>query len=234
MHAGTIRSPLAIGGLLLGLMLASQGPALAQSKYHEAPALAAMVAAGDLPPVDERLPKEPLVEEVVDQIGTYGGTLRRGFLGPSDHNNYTRVVYDALVRNSPDGSEVIPHIAKGWESNDDFTQWKVFLREGMKWSDGEPFSADDIMFWYDSIVLNQDLSPSVPVWMQNADGSAATVEKLDDTTVQWTFAQPNTAFLLNLANMDGADRSITNLAFVPAHYLKQFHPDFVDQAEVDA
>ena len=144
----------------------------------------------------ERLPAEPLVQEVVEEIGTYGGTLRRGFLGPSDHNNYTRVVYDALVRHSPDGSEVIPHIAKGWESNDDFTQWKVFLREGMKWSDGAPFTADDIMFWYEHIVLNEDLSPTVPVWMQNADGSAATVEKLDDTTVQWTFAEPNTAFLL--------------------------------------
>jgi peptide/nickel transport system substrate-binding protein len=110
----------------------------------------------------------------------------------------------------------------------------VFLREGMKWSDGEPFTADDILFWYERIATNKDLSPSVPVWMQNADGSAAMVEKLDDTTVQWTFAQPNTAFLLNLANMDGADRSITNLAFVPAHYLEQFHPDFVDQAELDA
>ena len=72
--------------------------------YHEAPMLAAMVAAGDLPPVDERLPDEPLVEEVVDSIGVYGGTLRRAFLGPGDHNNYTRVVYDALVRHAPDGS----------------------------------------------------------------------------------------------------------------------------------
>ena len=110
----------------------------------------------------------------------------------------------------------------------------MFLREGMKWSDGEPFGADDIMFWYEHIALNKDLSPTVPVWMQNADGSAATVEKLDDTTVQWTFAEPNTIFLLNLANMDGADRSITNLSFVPAHYLEQFHPDFVDEAELQA
>ena len=220
--------------IILGLALAAEDRAAAQSKYNEAPALAAMVEAGDLPPVEERLPEEPLVVEVVDEIGTYGGTLRRGFLGPSDHNNYTRVVYDALVRHSPDGSEVIPHIAKGWESNDDFTEWKVLLREGMKWSDGEPFTADDIMFWYERIVLNEDLSPTAPVWMQNADGSVATVEKLDDTTVQWTFGQPNTAFLPDLANMDGADRSITNLAFVPAHYMEQFHPDFVDEDELQA
>jgi len=220
--------------LVVGLAFAAAHPAAAQSQYNEAPMLAERVAAGELPPVEERLPEEPLVQEVVDGIGTYGGTLRRGFLGPSDHNNYTRVVYDALVRHAPDGSEVIPHIAKGWESNDDFTQWRVFLRAGMKWSDGEPFTADDIMFWYDSIALNDDLSPTVPLWIQNADGSAATVEKLDDTTVQWTYAEPNTAFLLNLANMDGADRSTTNLAFAPAHYLEQFHPDFVDEAELEA
>ncbi len=130
--------------LALGLALVAAGPAAAQS-YNEAPSLAALVAAGDLPAVEERLPAEPLVQDVADKIGTYGGTLRRGFLGPSDHNNYTRVVYDALVRHAPDGGKVIPHVAKGWESNDDFTQWKVFLREGMKWSDGEPFTIDDIM-----------------------------------------------------------------------------------------
>ena len=149
---------------------AAEEPAM-EAMYHEAPMLAEMVAAGDLPPVEERLPDEPLVEEVVDEIGQYGGTLRRAFLGPGDHNNYTRVVYDALVRHAPDGSEVIPHIAKGWESNDDFTEWTVFLREGMKWSDGAPFTADDIMFWYEHILLNEDLNPTVPVWMMNADGS---------------------------------------------------------------
>jgi peptide/nickel transport system substrate-binding protein len=70
--------------------------------------------------------------------------------------------------------------------------------------------------------------------MQNADGSTAAVEKVNDTTVKWVFAGPNTTFLLDLANMDGADKSIANLAFAPARYLKQFHPDFVDEAELQA
>ncbi|RME96821.1 MAG: hypothetical protein D6768_21045, partial [Chloroflexi bacterium] len=130
--------------------------------YNEAPMLAEMVAAGELPPVDERLPDDPLIENVAEEIGQYGGVLRRGFLGPSDHNNYTRVVYDALVRFSPTGSEVIPHIASGWSSNDNFTEWTVNLRPGAKWSDGEPFTADDIMFWYNDILLNEELTPSVP------------------------------------------------------------------------
>ena len=208
-------------------------PAAMDSKYHEAPMLAEMVAAGELPAVDMRLPAEPLVEQVA-QVGTYGGLLRRGFIGPSDHNNYTRLVYDALVRFSPDGGDVIPHIAKGWESSDDFTQWTVNLREGMKWSDGEPFTADDIMFWYNDIAMNTDLSPTPPGWLMNPDGTVATVEKVDDYAVKWTYAQPNTAFLLDLANKDGADKSITNLAFAPAHYLKDFHPTYTDPAALDA
>lgn len=202
--------------------------------YNEAPMLAEMVAAGELPPVDERLPDDPLIENVAEEIGQYGGVLRRGFLGPSDHNNYTRVVYDALVRFSPTGSEVIPHVASGWSSNDDFTEWTVNLRPGAKWSDGEPFTADDIMFWYNDILLNEELMPSIPVWMQNADGSTATVEKLGDYAVKWTFGGPNTAFLLDLANKDGADASINNMAFAPAHYLKQFHPNYTDAAALDA
>ncbi len=205
-----------------------------ETKYKEAPMLAEMVAAGELPNVDERLPEEPLVEEVAESIGQYGGTLRRAFLGPSDHNNYVRVVYDALVRFSPDGSEVIPHIAKGWESNDDFSEWTVYLRPGAKWSDGEPLTADDVMFWYNDILLNEELSPSPSGWMVNADGSTATVEKIDDYTVKWTFGQPNTAFLLDLANKDGADLSIGNLAYAPAHYLKQFHPAYADADALQA
>jgi peptide/nickel transport system substrate-binding protein len=208
--------------------------AIPAGAYNEAPMLAEMVAAGELPPVEERLPDEPLVESVVDDIGQYGGVIRRGFVGPSDHNNYTRVVYDALVRFSPTGAEVIPHIAAGWASNENFTEWTVRLRPGAKWSDGQPFTADDIMFWYNDILLNKELVPSIPVWMQNEDGSVATVEKLGDYAVKWTFEEPNTAFLLNLANEDGADKSILNLAFVPAHYMKQFHPKYADAADLAA
>ena len=217
--------------LTLGVGLGMVGPAYA---FQGAPMLDAAVSSGALPPVDDRLPSEPLVQDVTDGIGTYGGTLRRGFLGPSDHNNYTRVVYDALVRHAPDGGEVIPHVAKGWTSNDDFSQWTINLRAGMKWSDGAPLTADDIMFWYESILGNAELIPSIPLWMQNSDGSVAKVEKMSDTAVRWSYQQPNTAFLLALAGQDGADKSIQNLVFAPGHYLKQFHPDFTDKADLDA
>jgi len=88
----------------------------------EAPQLASQVKAGTLPPLNERLPEIPLMLPVEDEIGQYGGTLRRAFLGPGDHNNYTRAVYDALVRYAPDGSQIVPHIAAGWESNYNFRE----------------------------------------------------------------------------------------------------------------
>ena len=84
--------------LVLSVGLGIAGPVYA---YQGAPMLDAAVSSGALPAVDDRLPSEPLVQDVTDAIGTYGGTLRRGFLGPSDHNNYTRVVYDALVAMHP-------------------------------------------------------------------------------------------------------------------------------------
>ena len=139
----------------------------------EAPELAAQVKAGTLPPLNERLPEIPLMLPVEDEIGQYGGTLRRAFLGPGDHNNYTRAVYDALVRYAPDGSQIVPHIAAGWESNYNFTEWIIRLRAGAKWSDGQPFTADDILFWYEDMLMNKDLMPGGVNWMKNEDGSMA-------------------------------------------------------------
>jgi len=200
------------------------------SKYNEAPMLKEMVDKGELPPVDERLPDEPLVVDVVEEIGQYGGVWRRGFLGPADANNYVRVVFDGLVRYSPGGDKVVPQIVKSWEASDDFTTWTLYLRKGARWSDGAPFTADDIMFWYNDVFLNKDLTPVPHPWMVNEDGTIAKVAKVDDYTVRYTFKQPNTAFLLELANKDGGDRLLA--AFQPAHYLKQFHPNYVAEDEL--
>lgn len=216
---------------LLALAALLVGFASAQGTYQEAPSLAARVASGELPPVAERLPTNPLVIDVVEEIGTYGGVLRRAFTGPADSNNYVRVVYDSLVRFSSDGSEIVPHIVSAWEPSADFHTWTLHLREGARWSDGAPFTADAITFWYEKTLLNKDLTPSVPAWFQNKDGSAATVVALDDYTVQITFDFPNTLFMTELTFRDGGDRTLA--AFLPGHYLKQFHPDFVAAADLD-
>ena len=156
---------------------------------------------------------------------------RRAFLGPADANNYVRVVYDSLFRFSPDGASIEPKIAAGADPSADFKSWTIRLRKGSKWSDGAPFTADDIVFWYKDVLLNKDLTPSLPGWMRNADGTPALVEKVDETSVRFTYAAPATLFLTAVANADGADR--TYAMFLPAHYLKKFHPAYTPKEEVD-
>jgi peptide/nickel transport system substrate-binding protein len=200
------------------------------SKFQEAPMLADEVAAGTLPPVDERLPLDPYVIEA-PQVGQYGGVWHRGFLGPSDRNGLIRVVNDSLVRFSIDGASVEMKYAESVEPNDDFTEWTITLREGSKWSDGQPFTADDIMFWYDDVVNNKDLMPAVPSWLLNADGSEVKVEKVSDVAVKFTFAKPQTLFLPEIAQRDAGDKNYP--MFLPAHYMKQFHADYATQADLD-
>lgn len=218
-------------GFGASVLLPARAPAQA-SKYKEAPVLADLVKAGKLPPVAQRLPENPLVVETFESIGQYGGVWRRGFLGPGDFNNYHRIVYDALVRYSPDGTKVEPKLASSVEPSKDFSSWTVKLRKGAKWSDGSPFTAADIMFWYNDVLLNKDITPAPPTWMKNRDGSPVLVERLDDYTVRWVYKEPNTTFLMELANKDSGDRVYA--VFLPSKYLKQFHAKYADKARLDA
>ena len=228
----TRRVLLGLTALLTGALFAAATPVLAQSgKYKESPLLAEQVKAGKLPPVESRLPEQPLVVPVIERIGQYGGTWRRAFLGPADANNYVRVVYDALFRFSPDGAKIEPKIALGAEASADFKVWTLRLRKGSRWSDGAPFTADDILFWYKDILLLRDLTPALPGWIRNADGTPALVEKLDDQTLRFTYREPATLFLVAVANQDGGDRTFA--MFQPAHYLKKFHPAYTAKEDVD-
>jgi peptide/nickel transport system substrate-binding protein len=218
--------------LLVTVIFALSVPsAFAQDgQYNEAPMLAERVAAGELPPVEERLPTNPLVMSTME-IGVYGGTMRRGFTGPSDYNNNTRVAYDALLRWNAAGDTINPHYAESYSSNEDFSVWTVTLREGHKWSDGVPFTSADIMFWYESVALNTDLNPNPPAWLRSSNGNVAVVTAPDAQTIVFTYDAPNTAFPLELANKDGADRTIA--PFLPRHYMEQFHPSYADEAALN-
>ena len=200
------------------------------SKYKEAPILADQVKAGRLPAVDQRLPEKPYVI-TAPEVGQYGGVWRRGFTVPSDRNGLIRVVNDGLVRFSIDGGSVEMKYAESVTPNDKFTEWTIKLRKGSKWSDGKPFTADDIMFWYKDVVNNKDLSPAIPSWLVNKDQSQVKVEKVDDVSVKFTFATPYTLFLPEIAQKDAGDKNYP--MFLPAHYLKQFHASYADKATLD-
>jgi len=198
------------------------------TKYREAPQLAELVEKGELPPVDERLPKEPLVVEPVEEVGQYGGTWRQLHIGPVDLAQNWYMLHEPLGRYTMDFSKVVPNLPKGWEFSEDAKTITIYLREGMKWSDGEPFTADDFMFWYNDIVLNDELSPTKPSQLKRA-GEVGVMEKLDDYTIRITFKEPYGAF----------EEFLTFPAwwaqlYQPAHYLKAFHKDYADSEELEA
>lgn len=196
------------------------GMAYAQT-YQEAPDLAERVAAGDLPPVKERLPAMPMEVPVLDSIGTYGGDLNVALVGGGGLSHLFRYhSYEPLVRWTPDWEGVIPNVASSWDVNDEATQYTFHLRDGMKWSDGEPFTADDIMFWYEDVLMNKELTPSVPTWLTSG-GEPVAVEKVDDYTVTFTFTAPQGLFLQTLASAGNDD-----MLRYPKHYLMQFHPKY--------
>jgi peptide/nickel transport system substrate-binding protein len=216
-------SPRFVRSLFLFLILLTVAivPATAQT-YGEAPILADQVAAGTLPPAEERLPFNPAVVEPTNEVGTYGGSLRVGFVGnnPGWGGLWYINGWENLVIWKPDFSGIVPNIAESYEVSPDVTEYTFKLREGMKWSDGTPFTADDILFYIDDILFNEELSPAGPVadWLPADGATEFRAEKIDDYTVKFIFAKPYGTFLYNLATWSGR-----HLAFFPKHYLTQFH-----------
>lgn len=199
------------------------------SDSNEAPMWAEMVAAGELPPLEERLPMEPLVVKAVHSIGQYGGTWHRAFTGIKDFHAWGRINYEPMLRWPRDPADPVqPGLAKAWEWSDDGKTLTLHLREGLKWSDGEPFSVDDIIFWWEAIETNPDITPAPHAeWVVN--GKPMELEKVDDLTIKLKFDGPNgMAETVGLAFHGnqwplGFERFGF---FAPRHYLEQFHPKY--------
>ncbi|KKB12255.1 peptide ABC transporter substrate-binding protein [Devosia geojensis] len=218
-----LKSLAAVAALFLG---ATALPALAQDNaglcpagYAEAPQLKAMVDAGTLPPVAERLPLEPLVIQPAEETGVYGGQFVDSW-GGGNIAEIRHFGYEPLVRWSIDGAEVVPGIAKGWEISEDAQTYTFFLREGMKWSDGHPFTADDIVFWWERVENNPKVMTGGPRNEYKVDGEAPTVTKVDDYTVAFSWSKPNGLFLQQMAGPYGQ-----RVVQFPRHYMEQFDID---------
>ncbi len=216
--------------LAVSLLLLALTPVLAQDMmYSEAPALAALVAAGELPPVEERLPANPLVVEPIDSVGVYGGIWNRAWRGINDFHVFGRVTYDPVLRWPRTPSDPVqPGLAESWEWNEDGTQMTLNFREGLRWSDGEPWTVDDVIFWWEAIETETNITAAIHGEWQ-VGGEPMTLEKIDDSTIRLNFAAPNgLAETVGLAFHGhqwplGFERFGF---FAPEHYLAQFHPAY--------
>lgn len=206
--------------------------------YKQAPWLDKFVADGTLPPIEQRLPKEPAVmlkSGMKDGIGVYGD-LWRGFsacptagyndmagttMGWFGIESYTSR-YGALVKTGPlyratQDIDPMPEVAKGWEWSEDGKVLTLHLIEGAFWSDGVPFTADDVMFTWEGYILDNNVNAPRHLDAWTWEGTPATMEKVDDFTIKITFPVSKPLDVFYLMNED-------NFHAMPAHQLKELHP----------
>ena len=215
--------------------------AVPEAKYHEAPMLAERVAAGELPPVEERLPDTPkLTNEMPSslleyEIGTYGGAMHTATALPDRCPDATVSMREPLV-NTPGilGEEFTPNIVEGFEMSPDYQEFTFRLRSGLKWSDGEPVTMEDFRFTIEDVLFNTEITSTIPAWLKacnNPRNAPFAFEVVDDQTFKFTFDQPYGGFPLVLAIKGWRDYSEI---LKPAHVLKPFHKDYADPDELEA
>ena len=185
--------------------------------YSEAPSITALGTYGN---VEDRLPvEEDIFVSKVDAtgadlaIGTYGGTIN--LIGGGGSWDISRPTLETIIRRDTDGS-YYPNVIKDYKYNEDYTVWTFYLREGMKWSDGDDFNADDITFWYYMCHINNYDTKASWAALKDGDGFAK-LEKVDDYTVTWTFQNPKFP-------ADFIENGDFKWCWAPSHWLKDLIP----------
>ena len=175
----------------------------------------------NLPPINERVPQEPLVVnlEAKGRVpGRHGGDIDTLIGRAKDARlvnawGYARLVgYDEKLQLKPD-------ILKAVDNEDDRV-FTLHLRKGHKWSDGAPFTAEDFRYWWEDVANNDKLSPAGPPRFMLVNGKRPRFEVIDETTVRYAWDEPNALFLPELA------KARPPFIYRPAHYLKQFHEKY--------
>jgi peptide/nickel transport system substrate-binding protein len=202
------------------------------AQFAESPMLTERVNAGQLPPVAERLPAEPLVIEPIE-VGQYGGTIRVGDmsvdLGGYDISWVTG--WDQhWLRLTPDLTGTAPNIAKSVDVSEDKTTYTLNMRKGMKWSDGQPLTSSDVLFLWEDILLNKEITPTLAVEFRPGD-KPMEVTAPDDVTVVMKFAVPHPRFLLShLGHVYGWWAGELS----PRHYMEKFHKKYNPNVDAEA
>lgn len=196
------------------------------SAYIDSPMLASLVENGTLPPIEERLPENPMVFPMKEMVGKHGGVMRRGFKGPGDKWGISKINDRSLVW--WDNNLVMrPRMAESWEVNEDGSEWTFYLRKGIKWSDGVEYTTQDIRWWFDNHVTNAVLFPATESrWFTGSDEAGdktiATLETPDDYTFSLKYAHPKPLLVLTLGR-EGIG--------LPSHHMKQWNPDTCDDPD---
>ena len=176
------------------------------------------------PPIAERIPTEPLVVDLDARgrvPGAHGGTLRM-FVSRSKDVRYMSVWGYARLLGYNEQYELVPDILKDFAVSPDGRTTTFTLRRGHRWSDGAPFTTEDLRYWWEDVALNAELSPSGPPVEMLVGGKPPVVEVIDEVTISYTWDAPNPRFLPALAQA----RPV--YIYRPAHYMKKYHVKYAN------
>ncbi|MFL5176073.1 MAG: ABC transporter substrate-binding protein [Microvirga sp.] len=202
-------------------------PALAQS-YVETPLFAERVGKGELPPVAQRLPKEPMVVDLAAKgrsVGRPGGEVT-SLVARGRDIRYMSVQSYARLVGYTEKLALEPDILAKLENDNDQT-FTFRLRDGHRWSDGHPFTTDDFRYYWEDVAHNPEVSPAGLPEFMILDGKPPRFEILDERTVRYSWDKPNPRFLSQLAGPRDP------FLYRPAHYLKQFHTKYANKGKLE-
>lgn len=230
---GSLRAPGGLAAALLawfaGGLVAMLLAAPARADYVETPELAIAVAAGQLPPVAERLPAEPLVVDLAGrgrEAGVHGGVMTM-FIGRAKDVRYMAAWGYTRLVGYDEHYEIVPDLLRAVDVEEG-RRFTLHLRAGHRWSDGHPFTAEDFRYWWEDIANNADLAPGGLPAELLVDGAGPVVSFPDAVTVVYEWAAPNPRFLPALA------QARPLYIFTPAHYMRRYHARYAVAADLDA
>ena len=189
--------------------------------------LADLVKAGKLPPVEQRLPAEPVVVKPLRKVGKYGGTAYGPSMTHNNANDMQTINCTGLFSFNNDLSQFTPLVASSWKLSSDYKSATITLRKGLKWSDGTTFDANEMMWFFENMVFDKTYTPVTPAWCQQG-GQPMKVSKVDDYTVQFDFAVPSPAFYLLQKT------SPPIIPWRPRKFFETIHPKFNPNADAQA
>ncbi len=196
------------------------------ASFQQAPSLDAAVKAGTLPKVEDRLPADPyVVPHNWVQKGKYGGLLKTTTASTAGGDLYECTYGYSFLRYFNDGQDIGPGVAESWEISPDAKIITFHFRKGLKWSDGQPWTTADIMYWWNDMVINPDHTASPPDDVRDGKDQVAKVTAPDDTTLVLTFQTPAPVAVERIAAYVNRT-TIGPYWHVPKHYIKQFHPKY--------
>ena len=177
---------------------------------------------GDIPAIEDRVPADPLIVDLESRdrvTGKHGDTLRM-FVSRSKDIRYMSVWGYARLIGYDDSYNLVPDILRDYEVSEDGRTVTFHLRRGHRWSNGKPFTTEDLRYWWEDVALNKKLSPSGPPVEMLVDGFPPVVTVIDDVTISYKWQRPNPRFLPALAQA----RPV--YIYRPAHYMKKYHAKY--------